>query len=89
MHPTAANLSHTNCSGSERKAGIIRVLPEAAAIVNGNASISVDSHKKTLKDQTNFGNMSARTTNRVRSLSRTGGRQKIDETSMPVAYYLR
>lgn len=54
---TAANLSHTNCSGSERKAGIRVLLPEAADIANGNASNSADELTKTLIGQTNFGNM--------------------------------
>ena len=86
---TAAHLSHVNCSGGERKAGIRVLLPEAEAIVNSNTSISADALTKTLKGQTNFGNMSARTANRLRSLIRTGGRQEADETYMRVADYLR
>ena len=86
---TPAHLSHTNCSDGERNPGVRVLLPEATTIVNGNASTSADSLTKTFNDQTNFGNMSARTANRLRSLIRTGGRQEADETYMRMTDYLR
>ena len=87
---TAVHLSPTNCSGGERKAGIRVLLPEAAAIVNVNASISADAFTKTLKGQP----ITSETCQLVQKISReklirTGGRQEADETYMRVADYLR